>query len=101
MEDPPPPPTEEERLLLAKEESFYSQIHGRPEKIVFCVDLCEEMAVVVGQSTSAATRLDLLKTALQTFVTLKSQMNSEHEFGLLVFAHTASWASAALSNLSA
>jgi hypothetical protein len=41
--------TEEQRQLYAQEEAFYSELQGRPERIVFCVDLCHEMNVVVGQ----------------------------------------------------
>jgi len=64
------------------------------EKIIFCVDLSNEVESLDfcrGLKKTHPTRLDLIKTALKLFINTKQKMNPEHEFGICVLTSTATW----------
>jgi len=64
-----------------------------PERIIFFIDLTSEMDSLEfnrGKATKY-TRLDLVKSALKSFVQLKQKMNPEHQYGICIMTESSSW----------
>eukprot|EP01006_Ploeotia_vitrea_P058815 TRINITY_DN70312_c0_g1_i1.p1 TRINITY_DN70312_c0_g1~~TRINITY_DN70312_c0_g1_i1.p1 ORF type:complete len:262 (-),score=106.13 TRINITY_DN70312_c0_g1_i1:14-772(-) len=63
-----------------------------PEKILFCVDVDDEMATADLKNKGAkdpVRRLDAVKDAIRIFVTTKRALNPKHEFGLVLLKEDA------------
>jgi len=65
------------------------------EKIIFCIDLCNEMENLDFRPTLnklvVPSRLELIKAALRMFVHTKQKMNPNHEFAICVLLEDATW----------
>lgn len=64
-----------------------------PERLVFCIDLCNEMNGIEFSKSrkNTFTRLDLVKHMLKMFVHLKHKMNPRHEFAIVCLTDAAIW----------
>jgi len=63
-----------------------------PERIIFCVDVCEEMGgTEYSRGVKKETRLDHLKQTVKAFVLSKNRMNTKHEFAIAMLTETTIW----------
>jgi len=62
------------------------------EKLIFCIDLSDEVdSLEFARGGKTPTRLDLIKAALRVFVYAKQKMNPNHEFAICALTETAVW----------
>eukprot|EP01095_Lingulamoeba_sp_RSL-Kostka_P012553 TRINITY_DN4996_c0_g5_i1.p1 TRINITY_DN4996_c0_g5~~TRINITY_DN4996_c0_g5_i1.p1 ORF type:complete len:271 (+),score=40.84 TRINITY_DN4996_c0_g5_i1:203-1015(+) len=63
----------------------------RPEKIIFCIDLDNEVSKDFPKKGYKHSKLDYIKQLIQNFIHIKQKMSTKHEFALIAFTETSMW----------
>ncbi|KAL1922319.1 uncharacterized protein VTP21DRAFT_9858 [Calcarisporiella thermophila] len=70
-----------------------------PEKVLFCVDVSDEMSKTLALKTTGVgmtigrepVGMDLAKRLIKRFISVKGRWNSDHEFGVITLKNRAEW----------